>query len=794
MKSINIIMTILLLSFYQVNYAQKEKTDANVFGHVLSTDSEGHLSFANIQVKGTTIGTTTDETGHYQLINLPEGKHVLLVTYIGYKPKEIEITIKKGETKEVNFTLERDALGIDEVVVSADRGEQKRAEAPVIVNTISPKLFNTTQSVTLGEGLNFSPGLRLENNCQNCGFSQVRMNGMEGPYSQILINSRPIFSGLAGVYGLELIPSNMIEKVEVVRGGGSVLYGSNAIAGTINIILKDPRTNSYEAGTNYALTGIGVKGTGGEAPDYSLNFNTTLVSDDHKTGMSLYGFTRKRELFDANGDSFSELAPLENLTLGMRIFHRFGLRDKLAFDFFGINEQRDGGNKQDYPLHERDIAEALTHKMKVVGLTYERFFREYDLLSVYASGQFLNRDSYYGAHQSLKDYGNSKDNTYNIGLQYKALFGNTTLVGGVENTGGFLLDKKLGYPDLENAEIDFSDSTINYTHTKNTVVADQSSITTGVFAQYELKLHKLKVVAGARFDHYEIKDLANEGAEPKAGNVISPRISFMFDIVNSLQARLSYSQGYRAPQIFDEDLHIETSGSRQVIHQNDPNLKQETSHSITASFDFNELIGTVYTGFLVEGFYTKLIDAFANEFGEPDENGTVIYTRVNSDGGAVVQGVNMELKLKPLKYFSLTSGFTLQTSKFEIPQEDFNEKRFFRTPNQYGFFAIDWDFNKNFRLSTTGYYTGSMLVPYFGTENPNGELRESNSFFDLGIKLSYKVKLNGATAEFLGGLKNIFNSYQNDFDKGIDRDPAYIYGPLSPRTIYFGIKIGNLLN
>lgn len=793
MKYFKIILAILLLSVSQLSFAQREKTDANVFGHVVCTDCDEHLSFATIQIKGTTIGTTTDGTGHYQLINLPEGKHMLSATFMGYKPKEIEITIKKGETQEVNFELEEDALGLSEVVVSADRGEQKRTEAPVMVNTITPKLFNASQSVTLGEGLNFSPGLRLENNCQNCGFTQVRMNGMEGPYSQILINSRPIFSGLAGVYGLELIPTNMIEKVEVVRGGGSALYGSNAIAGTINIILKDPKINSYEAGAGFALTGVGVNGSGGEAADYSVNFNTSLVSDDHKTGMSLYGFTRKRAMFDANNDGFSEIAPIENLTFGARAFHRFGFRDKLTFDFFGINEERDGGNMQEYPLHERDIAEAVSHKMKVAGLTYERYFREYDLLTAYASGQFLNRDSYYGAGQSLSDYGNTKDNSYNIGVQYKGIFGNSTVTGGIDNTGSFLLDKKLGYPDLENAVIDFSDSTIYYTHAGNTVVADQSSITTGLFAQYEVRLNRLKVIAGARFDRYEIKDLALEGHEPKTGEVISPRISFMYDLLKEVQARVSYSQGYRAPQIFDEDLHIETSGSRQVIHQNAPDLQQETSHSIMASLDFNRLIGTVYTGFLVEGFYTKLVDAFANEFGEPDENGTVIYTRVNSDGGAVVQGINMELKIKPLGDFSLTSGFTLQTSKFEEPQEDFDEKRFFRTPNQYGFFAIDWNVDKNLRLSATGNFTGSMLLPYFGTENPDGELRESDNFFDLGAKISYKVKLNGASVEFSGGIKNIFNAYQNDFDSGIDRDPAYIYGPLSPRTIYFGIRFGNLL-
>ncbi|MCK5694111.1 MAG: TonB-dependent receptor, partial [Bacteroidales bacterium] len=253
-----------------------------------------------------------------------------------------------------------------------------------------------------------------------------------------------------------------------------------------------------------------------------------------------------------------------------------------------------------------------------------------------------------------------------------------------------------------------------------------------------------------------------------------------------------YSQGYRAPQIFDEDLHIETSGSRQVLHQNDPDLKQETSHSIMASMDFNRQIGRVYTGLLVEAFYTRLVDAFANEIGEADADGTVIYTRVNSEGGARVQGVNMEFKLRPSRDFALTSGFTLQSSKFEEPQ-DFNEVHFFRAPDSYGFLAVDWDFARNFCLSGTANYTGKMLVPYFGTENPEGELRTSDDFLDMGLKLSYTIKLNGASVEFSGGIKNILNSYQNDFDTGIHRDPAYVYGPLTPRTVFVGIRFGNLL-
>jgi len=786
----NFIFSVFFAILTQINYAQKTKTDANIVGHVASNGK--HIPFANIAIKGSTIGTATDETGHYQLINLPAGQHTLTVSVVGYKPEERTVELELNTTIEIKFELEPDILNLDEIVVSANRSEQKRTEAPVIVNTISTELFSTSQSVTLGEGLNFSPGLRLENNCQNCGFSQVRMNGMEGPYSQILIDSRPIFSGLAGVYGLELIPANMIERVEIVRGGGSVLYGSNAIAGTINVILKDPVLNTYEAGAKYALIGTGVDGTGDEAPDYSVHMNISLVSDDHKTGVAITGFNRNRKMFDANNDEFSELSSLENITLSTRFFHRFDHRDKLEIIFFTIKEQREGGNMQEYTLHERDIAEAVTQHLTIGCLSYKRFFRTYDLLTFYASGQFLNRDSYYGAEQSLSDYGNSRDNTYNIGAHYKVNFSNSSLLTGVENTGDFLVDKKLGYPDIDNADI-VNDSITDIPHTGNVKIADQSSVTTGIFSQYEHTFNKMKIVLGVRYDHYEIKDLASEEGKAVTGDVFSPRVSFMYEIGKVLQARVGYSQGYRAPQVFDEDLHIETSGLRQVIHESAPGLKQETSHSFTASLDFNGLIGNVYVGFLAEGFYTRLVDPFVNEIGEPDEEGRVIYTRTNAEDGATVQGMNLEFKLKPVKNFKLTSGFTLQSSKYDEPQE-FDEKRFFRTPNQYGYIAMDWNFVKNLCLSVTGNYTGSMLIPYFGTSSVSdtGELHESEDFYDMGLKLKYNIRLNGAILQLYGGIRNIFNSYQSDFDEGIDRDPAYIYGPILPRTVSFGIKISNL--
>jgi outer membrane receptor for ferrienterochelin and colicins len=793
MNNLKIYIFLIIIAIPNFNFAQQQRTDANIVGHIVNTQGE-HVPFASVIVKGTTIGTSTDATGHYQMVNLPEDTLVLKAECLGYKPKEKTVITKSGKTKEIKFRLKEDQLNIDEIVVTGNRSGEARTEASVIVNTLEPKLYSATQSKTLGEGLNFSPGLRMENNCQNCGFSQVRMNGMEGPYSQILINSRPIFSGLAGVYGLELIPSNMIQRVEVIRGGGSALYGSNAIAGTINLILKEPNQNSYEFSINGSNHGVGHSGSEQPSEDYTASFNTSLVSSDNKTGMALYGFYRNKDPFDANDDNFSELPSIKNTTVGTRLFHRFNSRNKITLDFFHINEERRGGNEFERPPHMADIAEQLSHKITTAALTYDQFFREQDVLSIYASGQKVSRDSYYGARQSLSDYGKTEDFSYTTGAQYNAQIGMSRLIIGLENKGAWLKDKKLAYPDLDNATINQQDSITNIPGIGNRLIADQITNTIGTFAEYEVDWNKLNISAGARFDHYSINDQSSADSDI-SGNVISPRVTLKYDVKEFLQARLSYSQGYRAPQIYDEDLHIETSGARKVIHRNSQDLKEERSHSYMASIDYNKKIGNTYVGILIESFYTELQDAFVNDIGAPDENGTVVYTRKNAEG-AVVKGINTELNFIPLRDLKIKAGFTMQSSEYKSVHE-FDKKKFFRTPDDYGYLTMDWKLTKKFGISSSGTYTGRMLVPYFGNTIPNpeeGELRRSERFYDLDIKLRFNQRINGAKIQLFGGVKNIFNSYQDDFDSGINRDPGYIYGPKSPRTIYFGIKVGNMLD
>jgi outer membrane receptor for ferrienterochelin and colicins len=787
------------LSTIQLSAETPVPTDANIFGHVTDSDNE-HIPYINISIKNTTVATVTDATGHYLFKNLKEGTCTLVVSGVGYKPEEKTVTVIKNKTQEINFSVKADILSLNEVVVTSNRSSQSRIEAPVIVSTISTKQLETTQSNVLGEGLNYCTGLRFENDCQNCGFSQIRMNGMEGPYSQILINSRPIFSGLAGVYGLELIPSNMIEKLEVIRGGGSALYGSNAIAGTVNLILKDPKSNSFEAGYNVSLIGTGVSGSNGPVADHNINFNTSLVNDDHTVGIAIYGNSRTRKMFDANGDDYSEIAPMKNIVIGTRLFYRPAYKSKLSVDFFNIREERNGGDKQDYPLHERDVAEAVKHDMKNLALSFDQYFRKSDLLSIYASGQYLVRDSYYGANQSLNDYGNTKDKTYALGAQYKLDLTSSSLMVGVENRGDYLIDKKLGYPTytiVDNPKAGQQgeeDKIIEVGHVNNRIITDQSLQTIGGFAQYEIKFGKLKVLAGARLERYSISD-AQDSKLDKSGNVFIPRANLMYDITSYLQVRGGYSRGYRAPQVFDEDLHVNTSGAIQVIHKNDPNLKQENSNSMTLSLDFNKNIGGVYTSLLIEGFYTKLENPFQNIVGDMDDNGVVTYTRTNAKRGAKVKGVNIEFKLFPTKNLSFNSGFTIQSSRYdEVQSDNFNKKDFYRTPDSYGFFTIDWKILPRIGMSATGNYTGKMYIPYHQGYDDNTEaLHRSNAFFDAGLKFYYDIKLcAGVNMQWYAGVKNLFNSFQDDFDKGIDRDPAYVYGPTMPRTFYVGFKICSL--
>ena len=388
MNTFKILTLIAIMLLSMASFAENEKgTDANLVGDVTDAKTGEHIPYINITINNTVIGTTTDRSGHYFLKNLPVGKFTVRVSGIGYNTVEKEVQFVAGKTLELNFVVSESSLSLNEVVVSANRNEANKKDASVIVGVISPKIFAASNAVCMAQGLNFQPGVRVETNCGTCGFTQVRINGLDGPYSQILIDSRPVFSALSGVYGLEQIPVNMIERVEVVRGGGSALYGSNAIAGTINIITKEALKNQFNAEYNHEYIG-------GKAHDRAVNVNTSLVSDDNKSGMYLYSTYRNRDPFDYNGDGYSNMPLLKNQALGLRSYYRLSSQSKLTLEYHNLSELRRGGNKFELQPHETEITEQLRHDINGGSLAYNWFSPSGNTkVNAYSSVQNVDRDS-----------------------------------------------------------------------------------------------------------------------------------------------------------------------------------------------------------------------------------------------------------------------------------------------------------------------------------------------------------------------------------------------------------------
>lgn len=752
-----------------------------ITGKVVGID--GAIPYASIYIKGSTQGTLADEGGRFTFKNLKAGKHVFVAHALGFKTQEQEIKLDEGDKLEVNFQLDADALHVDEVVVTGGKRAETRAKAVSIVNSIPAQMLQNTSAATLSEGLNFVSGLRMENNCQNCGFSQVRMNGLEGPYSQILINGAPIFSGLANVYGLELIPANIIEKIEVVRGGGSAIYGGNAIAGTINMRLKTPKKNSFNLEQNHSIIGLDHKA----AHEHSTKADLSVVNEDKNTGMSLYAFKRKRAPYDANGDGFSEITQNQNTTFGGRLYRNLGFRDKISLDFFVIEETRRGGNRFDYLPHEADIAEELKHYIQTGAVQYTKFFRQQDVLNVFASAQHVNRAAYYGAERSLDGYGQTDNLSLASGADYVANFDLSNWVSGFEFRHETIEDTKLGSLQLD-AYTKSKDR--NSATSANLPISDQLSNTLGVFSQYEYEgIRNLKLSAGARLDRYQIQDRLSE--KSNSNWVLAPRVNFLYDLTDAFQIRGSYSSGYRAPQLFNEDLHIEISGARRLERRNAANLTQETSHSFLLSSNLRQRAGQLYYEFLAEGFYTLLDNPFVSTPELNEETDAVIFTRRNASEGAFVAGLNAEFRLR-YGELELNSGFTSQISQFEKAQDvgtgnPILEKNFLRTPRNYGFFVLDYDFTDSWCLNMTGTYTGSMTLVH----QVKQEVRHTPDFFDLGTKLTYQYRLGDLNLDLFVGLKNFLNAYQEDFDSGVQRDSDYVYGPMAPRSFFTGIRLSS---
>ena len=670
----------------------------------------------------------------------------------------------------------RDTVRLRQVVVTATQHAVTRSEAPSTVGVIDGSQMGAVSAVNLGQALNFSTGLRVENTCQNCGANEVRINGLGQAYSQILIDSRPVNSALAGIYLLDQLPTALIDRIEVLRGGGSALYGSNAIAGVVNVITHEPRSNGASVGNTTQFIG-------GKAWDFSNSFNASVVSDDRRAGLAVFGHNRSRQPYDHNGDGYSEVGRLKARMVGFRGYLRTSDFSKLNLEYHNIHDFRRGGDRFDLPSPMAHISEGGEHDIHSASLKWDWLpasgLRH---ASLFASMQHVDRQSYYGEREDDEPFGTAYGYTQDLTLNYGALYSrhfNTLwflpaeFTAGIEHTLDRLQDHTLDSPDTLRQHIGIASA----------------------YLQNEWKDSRWSILVGARMDKHTII-----GAP-----VVSPRLNLRYAPTDHLTLRAGYASGFRAPQVYDEDLHVGAVNGKLYKITNAPDLRMERSHSLTGSADLCFHLGSLEADLLVEGFYTRINDAFVNELLFDDTvSGYMHYERRNADG-AEVMGVNVEMTLSPVETMRLQLGGTWQRSMYVGPGKEWcegqYERRMERTPDLYAYLTGTYTPTKRLSFTATGTFTGPMLVYHHeaaeeassgAKHGGEGHIHKeiTPSFLDLSLKAAYNIPFGERTElELSLGVQNLFDSYQRDLDSGPERDAAYIYGPTLPRTLLFSAKL-----
>ena len=485
----------------------------------------------------------------------------------------------------------------------------------------------------------------------------------------------------------------------------------------------------------------------------------------------VYGQNRHRSGYDHDGDGFTELPVLTQQTAGARAFLRTGATSRLSAQYHHIGEYRRGGDRLGLPPHEALVAEQTDHSIDGGSLTFDFWTPDRsDRLDAYVSFQNTARRSYYGTGEDPDAYGRTHDITVASGVQYihtfdRLWFMPSELTLGAEYNFDGLEDESIGYG----------------MHT------EQDVHIVGGYFQNEWKTERWSLLVGGRVDKHNLVDHA----------IFSPRANVRFNPTRDVNLRVSYSGGFRAPQAFDEDMHISIVGGERVRVVLADNLREERSHSFSASADLYRRFGKVQANLLVEGFYTILDDVFAlRELEQKAEDGSTVKERYNGSG-ATVMGINIEGKAAFTSWCSLQAGVTLQRSRYREPEYWSDnaqvppERRMFRTPDVYGYFTASVDPVKRFSVALTGTATGSMLVQHMAGSGVEVDTAvRTPAFFDMSAKLTYDIPLyKGVVLQLNGGVRNLFNAYQKDFDRGADRDSGYIYGPSLPRSWFLGAKL-----
>lgn len=707
------------------------------------TANESALPFVKLVIKTLNKGALTDEEGMFKIDNVPVGKHRLTVNVIGFENYEEEITVKAAENTSLSIDLTRQDLQLNEVVVTGTMRETMILNSPVKIEVLNRNFFKSNPVNSVIEALETVNGVQEQVNCGVCGTNDIHINGMEGPYTLVLIDGMPIVSGLSSVYGFNGIPTSLIDRVEIIKGPSSTLYGTEAVGGVVNIITKSPtKSQLINAEVRYSShnefkTELSV------APRISKNVLMSLSGD--------FFFNQQR--LDFNNDGFTDIP----LNKRISVFNKWQINTKKGQKAFSLaarylNEDRFGG-QLDWTNADRGSTTVygesiLTERFELIG-SYILPIKNRNLRIDFSANNH-KQDSFYGS--------TSYNATQNV------LFSN------------LIWEKKLGLKNYflagwSNKYLTYTDNTPSKT--------DENTYVPGIFVQNEFKFSEdFTVLGGARLDHHK-----------RHGLIFSPRVSIKKTVKDYTTFRLNYGTGFRQVFLFTED-HAFVSGARDVVINNE--LNPEQSHNLSLNLNHTYTVGNGYGNLDVDLFYTHFSNKIIPDF--DTDPALIIYDNLKgygiTRGGAIA--VNHKFKIPLRVKLGVTFMDVFEKVKNETTGKEEKEEQIF-APKVSGVFSTEYTFKKmNLSVNYNGKVVGPQRLPTFadGFERPE----YSNWFTLQNVQLTKSFK--NSTLEIFGGIKNIWNYTQmsplidpaNPF--GDNFDTSYAYGPLQVRRFFVGLRYG----
>lgn len=698
--------------------------------------------------------TLTDGDGEFRLKGLSAGslRLVILPPTPSLAGGEEIVTVTVDRDNRIELVLSPPQTGdvFESVVVTGSGTESLLKDAPVRTELITSDLVDDQVKTTLTEALTATvPGVRVENNCANCGTNAVRINGLEGGYTQILEDSLPSYSGVQSIYGLDQMPTAFIEQVEIVKGGASALYGPNAVAGVINLISKEPRDYYFRLD---AQTGWhrGRPETQYGAASQLVELPGGFSADLHYRGIH-------RTHIDRDRDGFTEFPKRDLQSGGGSLYKRFfDGAAQLRITGVTADEFRRGGSQLDQRPEDTQVTEQLLSGRSLVGARWQHSVSPNTFYSLSSSFSYLGRSSYYGADFDPNAYGATRNPLWVSDLQVGHAKGRHTVLGGFQYWREFVDDTIPAY----NRSL------------------DDLFTNAGMYVQDEIRLSpQLVVIGGLRADKSNVVE----------NWIFSPRASVKYGITQNLSLRAGVSTGFRAPVVFDEDLHIALVGGEGFIIERSPELREERSLSFLGGLDYvGEVAGRRYS--IGANFFSTSLDN-NHQLEEEEVDGFRRLVRVNG-AGSYVRGVDLNANFDITSRLRFRSGMTFQTARFLEPEPQFGSLDFFRAPNRYGFVGADLDLPNEWEVIFTGDYTGSMLVPHYAGFIPEDRLETTRSFFVPSFVVSKMLRPSERVAmRWYLSARNVTDTFQQDIDQGPLRDVTYFYGPAQMRQFTIGTTL-----